>query len=165
MNGSGHLFLWTFAVMSPVARMYVVGAILGVLGSTTLISTVFAADTLDGATAAPGTMYAGPGDSYPQVMRLAAGLHVALHGCQGAADTMWCDVSWRGKRGWVQANGLEVFENGARMPVPAAAVPAATFEFASYWEANYKTRLWYGDRSKWQKLTSPVVQSADASGQ
>lgn len=158
--------------MSPVARMYVVGAILGVAGSTTLISSVFAAEgaAFRGATVAQGVMYAGPGDAYPQVMRLAAGLQISLHGCtadtnMGEPGTTWCDVTWRGKRGWVQGDALEVREHGVRQPVSAAAVPAASFELASYWDANYKSRLWYADRSKWQKLGGGVVQSADASGQ
>lgn len=150
--------------MSPIARMYVMGAIIGVVGSTALISSVFGAEEIRGVSAAPSTMYAGPGDAYPQVMHLAAGLQLQIHGCTRPAT--WCDVTWRGKRGWVQAADIEIRAEGGRMPVSAAQVPAARFELAAYWDANYKTRLWYGDRAKWQHLARPAVQSADAgSGQ
>lgn len=135
------------------------GAICGVVGSTALISTVFGADSVHGATTAQSTMYAGPGESYPQVMRLAGGLQISIHGCTDQAK--WCDVTWRGKRGWVQAEGLELRSHGESAPVSAAVVPVTNFEFSSYWDANYKTRLWYADRAKWQNLPAPV-QSADA---
>ena len=163
--GRGHsdTYFGKLHAMSPVARMYIMGAIIGVVGSTALISSVFAAEDLRGATTAQSTMYAGPGDAYPQVMRLTAGLQIGIHGCTHTAA--WCDVTWRGKRGWVPAAALELRENGDRMPVSALTVPETTFELASYWAANYKTRLWYRDRAKWKNLGGRAVQSAQAGAQ
>ena len=149
--------------MSPVARMYVVGAILGVLGSTAMITSVFAASDARGTTAAGTTMFAGPNTDYPQVMRLAGGLQVAIHGCM--SDWQWCDVTWRGKRGWVAAAALEYHGNGERVALatgPHPAIPTANFEFNSYWNANYRARLWYSDRAKWQSLDGHSMQAADA---
>ena len=152
--------------MSPVARMYVMGAILGVLGSSALITSVFAANDVKdvtGATTEGTQMYAGPNAEYPQVMHLAAGLQVAIHGC--VAGQAWCDVSWRGKRGWVTAAALEYSEKGesvALTEVAPSVIPTATFELGRYWDANYKTRLWYSDRAKWQGLEGHGVQAADA---
>ncbi len=136
------------------------GAIIGVAGSTALISSVFAAEELRGATTAQSIMYAGPGDAYPRGLRLTAGLQIGIQGCTDGAT--WCDVEWRGKRGWVLAAALELEENGDRIPVSALTVPSTTFELASYWAANYKTRLWYGDRAKWKNIGGRAAQSAQA---
>jgi uncharacterized protein YraI len=147
--------------MSPIVRKYLVGAIVGVIGSSVMNFSATAADVAHGATVAGANMYAGPSERYPQVMHLGPSLQVSIHGC--AADLQWCDVSWRGKRGWVSAAALEYHDNGEAMPVAATtAIPTATFEFSRYWEANYRSRLWYSDRAKWQSLEGRGAQRADA---
>ena len=89
-----------------------------------------------------------------------------IHGC--LQNGGWCDVSWRGKRGWVEAAALECNNTGERMPLSATIArsnfPVVAFEFKSYWDTNYKQKLWYEDRAKWAAGTPSDTQAAQIRG-
>ncbi len=148
--------------MSPIARNYVVGAIVGVIGSSVLVFSAAAAEKpAPGATITGVTMHAGPSSEYPQVMHLAGGLQVDIHGC--ISSWQWCDVTWRGKRGWVAVAALEYRDGGESMPVAlSTSIPTASFDLSRYWDTNYRGRLWYSDRAKWRSLETRGAQRADA---
>ena len=88
-------------------------------------------------------MYAGPNTNYPEVMRLSAGRPVTVHGC--LANMEWCDVEWRGNRGWVPG--------GVISPTDKSNVGTSSnvlsFDLKAYWEQNYQTRPWYADKDTW----------------
>jgi len=93
-------------------------------------------------------MLAGPNENYPQVMRLSASRPVTLHGCLPSFE--WCDVEWRGNRGWVPAGALATSENQSiAADGPSLGVPRVRFDVKTYWEQNYQGRPWYADRSVW----------------
>jgi uncharacterized protein YraI len=149
--------------MSSITQKLVAGAILGIAASSAIGLQASAEETAaQGVTVAGAVMYAGPNPNYPQVMHLAADLQVGIHGC--VSSWQWCDISWRGKRGWVAASALEYRDKGESMPVAAnTPIPTATFELSNYWAANYRHRLWYNDRAKWRALEGRGAQAADAS--
>jgi len=84
---------------------------------------------------------AAPADEYPAVRRLAKGLSVEIHGCLTTVE--WCDISWRGNRGWVQMDALGY--------PSALRAPKVSFNLETYWDANYDRQLWYADRSDWYR--------------
>ncbi len=100
-------------------------------------------------------MYAGPNDNFPQVMRLSAGRPVTLHGCLASFE--WCDVEWRGNRGWVHAGALATPDNvNVAASGPTLDVPRVRFDVRTYWEQNYQSRPWYADRDTWyQAIGTP----------
>jgi uncharacterized protein YraI len=110
----------------------------------------------DGRTAYAVQLRSGPGEQFPGVTRLAKGLKIDVHGC--LSDGAWCDVSWRGRRGWVPADIVAV---GDDIPVtrleprnsPPPSVPEVTFELNSYWDNNYAQEPWYSQRERWNEAT------------
>jgi uncharacterized protein YraI len=98
----------------------------------------------------------GPSDSYPAVKRLAKGLDVQVHGCLQTWD--WCDVEWRGARGWVPAHAVEFQREDRHLPLnrygKTLAVPVIGFSLAKYWDAHYKTEPWYGERDRWMQRSA-----------
>ena len=121
------------------------------------------ANAAGGNTLASTDMFAGPGDQFPQVMHLAPDLKVQIHGC--LRNGLWCDVTWRGNRGWVAAQSLAYRAGTDRVALeqPAAEVPPVTFDLRAYWEQNYRDRLWYADVNKWEaNVARPETAAAQA---
>lgn len=93
-------------------------------------------------------MYAGPNTNYPEVMRLSAGRPVTLYGC--LANFEWCDVEWRGNRGWVPAGALSTADkSNIAASGQTLKVPSLRFDLKTYWEQNYQSRPWYADKETW----------------
>ena len=99
---------------------------------------------------------AGPSMGYPAVKRLARGLKIQVHGCLSSWD--WCDVAWRGTRGWVPSSIVEFQREDMRLLVdkygPSLGVPEVNFVLTSYWGANYSTSVWYADRDMWRRRSA-----------
>ena len=112
-----------------------------------LSTTAYAAS---GNTRAATDMYAGPGGEFPQVMHLAGDLKVQIHAC--LRDGLWCDVTWRGNRGWVPAEALAYRAGDERVALQQTSgqVPLVTFNLRGYWDQNYRNKLWYADVGKWE---------------
>jgi uncharacterized protein YraI len=114
-----------------------------------------AASAASGNTVAGTDMYAGPSGEFPQGMHLAADLKIKIHGC--LRQGRWCDVSWRGNRGWVPAAALAYRDGDARVAIaraPRGEVPTVAFNLHQYWDQNYRDRLWYEERAKWESRQS-----------
>ena len=94
---------------------------------------------------------AGPGTDYPAVTVLGAGTPLGIFGCIDGYS--WCDVDWRGYRGWVAAQYLEYDYRGRRVVLPdygpTIGVPIVTFSVDNYWGRYYRDRPWYEDRYRW----------------
>lgn len=97
-------------------------------------------------------MRAGPGTRYPVVSTVPEDRRVTLHGCEQNFD--WCDVSWRGERGWVFADYLDVSWRDRRSSVsdvgPRIDLPIVGFAMGDYWDQNYRDRSWYEERQRWE---------------
>lgn len=105
----------------------------------------------NGSTSKGVQMQAGPGSEYPAVMRLAPNLKITIHGCARAWD--WCDVEWRGNRGWVPAATVGYRMDDTLLPVSnygsRVGLPQVDFDITSYWDSHYRQRPWYPQRQKW----------------
>lgn len=101
----------------------------------------------------PVEIYAGPGNDYPVVARLAPGVRVNVQGC--LADYTWCDVAFGGNRGWVYAGELGYPYQRARVPIveygPRLGLPVIEFSLGNYWDSHYRGRSWYRERNDWER--------------
>jgi predicted small secreted protein len=95
---------------------------------------------------------AGPNPEFPPVERVYSGATLEIYGCLSSRE--WCDVSWRGNRGWMQARdiGYKVGNRAISLAEYSSRgdIPTVSFDY-SYWDSNYRTRSWYRDRAKWEQ--------------
>jgi uncharacterized protein YraI len=98
-------------------------------------------------------IYAGPGQDYPLVARLAPGVAVRVQGCLN--DYTWCDVTFGGNRGWVYGGALGYAYQSRRVPIveygPQLALPVITFSLGNYWDHYYRGRTFYHERNDWER--------------
>ncbi len=94
---------------------------------------------------------AGPSTAYPVVVVLEGGTPLGIYGCLD--DYSWCDVNWRGSRGWIAARYLEYDDGGRRVDfvpyAPSVGVPVVAFSFGDYWGRYYRGRSWYSTYDRW----------------
>jgi uncharacterized protein YraI len=99
-------------------------------------------------------MRAGPGTEYPVVDLIPADAHIDIHGC--LSDGAWCDVSWKGERGWVDSSYLDYFHNNRYVYLPEYIdnidVPIAVFSLGTYWNDYYVGEPWYGKLGYWRSF-------------
>jgi uncharacterized protein YraI len=97
-------------------------------------------------------MRAGPDNGYPVVDTIRRGEGLTLHGC--LSDWSWCDVGYRGARGWVPANRILGETVSGRVPVvsngPSIGVSILGFNLDQYWDTYYNGRF-DRKRGQWQK--------------
>jgi uncharacterized protein YraI len=98
-------------------------------------------------------MRAGPATRYPIITTIPAGRGVDVYGCLASYD--WCDVGWRGFRGWVFTDYLEYYYRNDYRPViewgPRIGLPVITFTFGDYARRHYRNMPWYEDRWRWER--------------
>jgi uncharacterized protein YraI len=103
------------------------------------------------ASTADVNMRAGPGTRFPVVTTIPQNRNVNVIGCDQNLD--WCDVEWRGNRGWVFADYLTVSDQRRSGPLAEIgrllSVPFAAFNPDNYWDQHYRDRPWYDDRQRW----------------
>lgn len=94
---------------------------------------------------------AGPGYEYPRVAFVPEDARVYIHGC--IDGFVWCDVSWRGERGWVDARNLSYSWNNRYVIVqdwgPRIGLPVVGFSVQDYWTRYYRDRPWWNQRYTW----------------
>jgi uncharacterized protein YraI len=116
-----------------------------------LIGAPTAALAARGTTTSDVNMRAGPGTDYPLVATVPEDARVNIHGC--LSDYDWCDVSWSGERGWINAQYLDYYYNNRYVYLPdyvdVIDVPVVTFTLGSYWADYYPHRPWYRRLNHW----------------
>ena len=94
-------------------------------------------------------MRAGPSSEHPVVVVVTADSAVELLGC--VKDYTWCEVRFRGDRGWMSAQYLEVYEGGRLFTIAqyarGADLPVLRFDKQAYWSKHYRNRPFYADGS------------------
>lgn len=135
--------------MRPRLQMVVLALVAGLLAiGLTLPDTARAAD---GYTTGNVNMRTGPGVNYPRIAVIPRGADVTIRGC--VRNHRWCDVAWRGWRGWVSARYL--VWTRYRRPIyrpgypPLWGGPIIQFRFERYHDRWYRDRPWYRNRG-WQ---------------
>lgn len=91
----------------------------------------------------------GPGTAYQRFDTIPSSNRVVVHGCLDGYN--WCDVGWRGERGWVSGNYLayrsERYRDRTISSVGVSiGVPVLGFEPYAYHGRYYRDRPWYRDR-------------------
>ncbi len=108
-----------------------------------------AANAANGYVTASVNMRSGPSTAYPPVTVIPDGASVDIIGC--LTGFSWCDVAWRGYRGWVSSNYLDYFAERRRYRLPEYGprygVPIITFNFG-YWDRYYRDRPFYRERHR-----------------
>ncbi|MFT4246444.1 MAG: SH3 domain-containing protein, partial [Pseudomonas sp.] len=109
---------------------------------------------------------AGPDSGYPRIGTVPAGAALDIYGC--IDDWSWCDVQWRGERGWISAGLIEYEYSGRRVDVydygAQIGLPILVFALDTYWGSHYRGRSWYRERDRWRDhrpSPRPVARPAD----
>lgn len=96
---------------------------------------------------------AGPSTAYPAVDVVPAGDDVRIFGC--LSNRSWCDVGYRGYRGWMSSNYLAYVRDSRRYTGPRVVeivrAPTISFSIGSYWDRNYRDRPFYRDRDRFDR--------------
>jgi len=144
--------------MRPRLIMVLMTLCAGLLvGGLALPDTALAAN---GYTTGAVNMRTGPGVSYPRIAVIPRGAAVTIRGC--VRDHRWCDVSWRGWRGWVSARYL--VWTRYRRPIyrpgypPLWGGPIIVFRFERYHDRWYRDRPWYRQRHWHPRKKKRVVR-------
>lgn len=115
---------------------------LGVLAAALLVPGAAYAAT-SAITTTDLNMRTGPSTGYEVVDVIPDGGRVTVHGCLSGYN--WCDISWRGMRGWTSGNYLAYLgQRYYRDPIPSIGV-AIGMPIIVYDRDNYYHR-WYRDR-------------------
>ena len=112
------------------------------------------ASALPAVTTEPTNLRAGPAFDFPVVDELPSEVRVNVHGCVRAYR--WCDVSWRDARGWVPGEQLAYLDGGRRVTIveygPRVRLPVIVYSVDTYWDRYYRSRPWYGERTRWRTV-------------
>src|SRR5688500_15955569 len=94
---------------------------------------------------------AGPGIGYPIITTIPDGRRITIYGCLGGHE--WCEVSFRGFRGWASADYLNYFYRGGYVHLPRYVqvinVPVVTFALDVYWDRHYRDRPFFHRKAHW----------------
>jgi uncharacterized protein YraI len=139
----------------------------GLLLAAVAVAGTAQAQTRTGYTVSNANLRAGPDVGYPRVSALPGGVPVDIYGC--VDDWSWCDVQWRGERGWISAGLLEYDDSGRRMDVYSSGasigLPILAFALGAYWSDHYRQRSWYRERDRWNGYRPPPRQPQYRPGQ
>ncbi len=97
-------------------------------------------------------LFAGPDWRYPHVGILYPRASVSIIGC--LRDWSWCDVAYRGNRGWVPASHMAGTWQGRRQAInliaPVLGIGIRPFLFQAYWNEHYRGKPFYRERGRWE---------------
>lgn len=82
---------------------------------------------------------------------MGGGERVEIFGCiRGWA---YCDIAWRGLRGWARGASLQLFYGDRRVSLyqyaPVIGLPFLSFSIGSYWGSYYANQPWYSQAYRW----------------
>jgi len=126
------------------------GAAVAILATASVAA--FGFDRASGYATTSLNLRAGPGVDYPLVATIPDDARVDVYGCTNGYR--WCDVGWRGNRGWAAGNYLQLDYQNSRRPVSNTAVllgvPLLIFALDRYWDDNYEHRDFYASRHRYR---------------
>lgn len=116
------------------------------------------AQSLDGYLNDDTVLLAGPAPQYPEIESLPYGTYVSVQGCTEGWE--WCDVvADQGDWGWVPGDYIDYVYEGEPVLVPEygprIGIPIVSFSINSYWDAHYRDRPFYRERSTWYHRDIP----------
>jgi uncharacterized protein YraI len=97
-------------------------------------------------------LHAGPSVNFPVIDTIPDASRVNIHGC--LSGYTWCDVSWRGERGWADGEYLQFVYRGRRVLIvnygDEIGFPIVGFNIGTYWGHHYRHRSFYGRIGYWR---------------
>lgn len=116
-----------------------IALLIGLLAAMALTGVGQAAAAVIGYVTVNLNLRAGPGSSYPVVATMRAGDEVTIYGC--LSGWRWCDINWKGHRGWAAGKYLRVSYEHRLGPIttygPYIGLPFIVFNLDSYWDRYY----------------------------
>ena len=98
-----------------------------------------------------GKMRAGPDYDFPSIRSVSRGNVIDVYGCTRGYE--WCDIRYRGDRGWFPGDNIAFDYAGRRAPLPwvAPLLGLIILDFAidDYWGRYYYNRPWFNRRDHW----------------
>jgi len=126
---------------------------LTLIGIGALLLGLGSAKAADGHITDRANLLAGPAMDFPDVRILPPGAAITVHGC--LLNRKWCDVTWRGNRGWVASEYIAYSYPDGQADVHGIflqlGVPVITFTLNDYWDENYRMQSFYSDRAEWSR--------------
>lgn len=105
----------------------------------------------DAYVARSGVIRAGPDYDFPKVRSVSSGRVIQVFGCIQGYE--WCDVEYRGSRGWFPGDNIAFDYDGRRAPLrwvaPLLGLMILDFAIDDYWHNHYYDRPWYERRTIW----------------
>ena len=83
-------------------------------------------------------IFTAPGHDAARIETVPAHARVHIFGCLQHRD--WCEVAWNGARGWMDSNGLEVWDRGRPVRASDIDMPIVTFRANVYDQRPYQRR-------------------------
>jgi uncharacterized protein YraI len=83
-------------------------------------------------------IFTAPEHDSARIETVPANARVHIFGCLQHRD--WCEVAWNGARGWMDSNGLEVFDRGRRVRASDVDMPIVRFRAGFYDAPRYERR-------------------------
>ena len=124
-----------------------------VLSAMLLSGTSSMAQSANGYTLTNVNQRAGPGTEYPVIVTVPKGAQVSILGC--LADYRWCEITYRGGRGWMSAIYLMGYHRDGyyalRDYAPQMGYQTVRFDLPNYWDSNYRSRPFYAERERWSR--------------
>ena len=94
---------------------------------------------------------AGPSANYPAIATIHGNPKINIFGCTAGGN--WCDVSYRGVRGWGNGKNMVGEFRAKRYAVnryhERLGVPVVTFNQTTYWNDYYRDRPFYRTKIYW----------------
>lgn len=116
-----------------------------------------AAATVIGYTTTALKLRAGPGTGYPVVATMPARDRVTVYGC--LSGWSWCDVGWRGHRGWASGRYIEAPYQQRRRPITTygdrLGLPFLSFSIGVYWNQHYRHHSFYNHIRRYPDRVGP----------
>jgi uncharacterized protein YraI len=95
---------------------------------------------------------AGPATKFPVIVTVPATTRIVVQGYLQAVD--WCDVEYDRSRGWMSADYIQAYSQGAYHPIRQVArslgVAVVAFDIDAYWRAYYQSRPFYAELPRWR---------------
>ncbi len=97
------------------------------------------------------TLRAGPGANFPALATIKGNPSIDIYGCTAGGN--WCDVGYRGVRGWGNGKNMVGEFRAKRYSVnryqERLGVPVVEFNQSRYWNDNYRDRPFYRTTTYW----------------
>lgn len=106
----------------------------------------------------------GPDYAFSSMRKISRGRTIDVFGCTNGYE--WCDIEYRGDRGWFPGDNIVFYYDGRRTPLrwvaPLLSIVILEFSVDDYWGRYYIDRPWYEQRHRyttWQMQAPRIFEA------